>query len=399
MSPVLNVVVEPLSRTRRRLLFLASILFFLVAVPIFVFYATGYRYDFMEPNAVITSTGGLYISVGNDNGEVYVNDEPVNTARVFRKALYIQSVNPGVQRIHVQAPGYQTWVKELPVYPFLATEAAAFLMPERPQVRPIAQYTTSTGIPVFLGIASTTKIASFASSSITFIATSTKATTTLSKSTEYEYIRGIFGTTTATSTSLITRVVDEAKGIFKSNTQATSTGTSTVATTEVATTTIKQNDTVLFERGGDVYVRYVGDEASIPYYFCVPAEIDTASTSARYQAQLIAAELSYASEQGTVSSSTTAVHVNNTDLRCRHEIKIDRQWSDVISFQFFPGSTDLILMHRKDGVFVTEVDDRAWQNTQKLYPESAHAIKVDGGRIYVEDNGRLFEILTQVPIK
>jgi hypothetical protein len=156
---------------------------------------------------------------------------------------------------------------------------------------------------------------------------------------------------------------------------------------------------VLFEREGDVYVRYEGDEASIPYYFCVPAEIDTASTSARYQAQLIAAEEAYAKEQGTTSSTTTAVHVNNTDLRCRHELKIDRQWSDVISFQFFPGSTDLILMHRKDGVYVTEADDRAWQNSQQIYPASAHAIKVDGGRIYVEDDGHLFEVLTQIPVK
>jgi hypothetical protein len=395
MPSHLNVVVEPLSRTRRRLLFLASILFFLVAVPLFVFYATGYRYDFMQPNAVITATGGLYISVGNDNGEVYVNDEPANNARLFRKALYIQSVDPGVQRIHVQAPGYQTWVKELPVYPYMVTEAAAFLMPERPQVRPIAQYVTSTGTPIFLGVASSSSITPFASSSILFAATSSKATTTLTRSSEYDYIRGLFGTTTATSTSLITRVVDEAKGIFKSSVATTS--SSTLA--DGATTTIRQNETVLYERGGDVYVKYVGDESSVPYYFCVPAEIDTASTSARYQAQLISAEEAYASEQGTTSSSTTAVHVNNTDLRCRHEIKIDRQWQDVISFQFFPGSTDLILMHRKDGVFVTEADDRAWQNTQKIYPASANAIKVDGGRIYVEDSGRLFEILTQVPIK
>ena len=395
MPSHLNVVVEPLSRTRRRLLFLASILFFLGAVPVFVFYATGYRYDFFAPNATITATGGLYISVGNDNGEVFVNDEPANNARLFRKALYIQSVDPGVQRIHVQAPGYQTWVKELPVYPYMVTEAAAFLMPERPQVRPITPYTTSTGTPVFLGTASTTDIALFASSSVPFVATSSKATTTLSKNSEYEYIRGLFGTSTATSTNLITRVVDEAKGIFKANTTASSTATTTTA--ESATTTIKQNDTVLFERGGDVYVRYEGDETSIPYYFCVPAEIGTASTSVRYQAQLIAAEEAYAREQSTTSSSTTDVHLNNTDLRCRHELKIDRQWSDVISFQFFPGSTDLILMHRKDGVYVTEADDRAWQNSQQIYPASAHAIKVDGGRIYVEDDGRLFEILTQVP--
>jgi hypothetical protein len=363
----------------------------------FVFYATGYRYDFLTPNSMITVTGGLYITIGNAEGEVFVNDTPANNARLFREALYIQSVSPGVQRIHVQAPEYQTWVKELPVYPYMVTEAAAFLMPERPQVRPITQYVTSTGTPIFLGVASTTVIVPFASSSIAFSATTSKATTTLSKNAEYEYIRGLFGTTTATSTTLIARVVDEAKGIFKAVSPATSTAGTATVTPSVATTTIIQNDTILSERDGDVYVRYVGNESAIPYYFCVPAEIETASTSARYQAQLIAASEAYAREIGTTSSSTTAVKVRDAELRCRHEIKIDRQWQNVISFQFFPGSTDLILMHRTDGIFVTEVDDRAWQNTQKLYPESARALKVDGGRIYIEDGGRLFELLTEVP--
>jgi hypothetical protein len=176
----------------------------------------------------------------------------------------------------------------------------------------------------------------------------------------------------------------------------TSSASSSGATSS-ATTTIKQNDTVLYERDGDVYVRYTGAEDAIPYYFCIPADIDTASTSARYQAQLLAAESAYAAEQGTTTASGTPMMVNGTDVRCRHEIKIDRHWAQVISFQFFPGSTDLILMHRTDGVFVTEVDDRAWQNTQQLYPVSAKAVKVDGGRIYIEDDGRLFELLTDLP--
>jgi hypothetical protein len=184
-------VVQPLPRARRRFLFLALVGFFLCAVPVFVFYATGYRYDFWAHNPAITVTGGLYISVGNDAGEVYVNDERAQNARLFRQALYIQSVEPGVQRVHVQASGYQTWVKELPVYPYIVTEAAAFLMPERPQVRPISQFTTSTGTPIFLGVASTNHLVSFASSSVPFIATSSKATTTLTKNSEYEYVRGL----------------------------------------------------------------------------------------------------------------------------------------------------------------------------------------------------------------
>lgn len=395
--PPTTPVVQPLPRARRRFLFLALVLFFFCGVPMFVFYATGYRYDFWSQNPAITATGGLYIAVGNDTGEVYINNEKVQNGRLFRKALYIQSVDPGVQRIHVQAPGYQTWVKELPVYPYIVTEGAAFLLPERPQVRPIAQYMTSTGTPVFLGVATTTSIAPFASSSVMFITTSTKATTTFSKNSEYDYVRGLFGTSTATSTNIINRVVDEAKGILKISQNSASSTVGTTSTT-TATTTIEQSDMVLFERGDDVYVRYIGeDDTAIPYYFCIPTDINIASTSERYQAQIIAAEAAYAAEFGIAVASGTPVTVKDTEVRCRHEIKIDRQWQDVISFQFFPGSTDLVLMHRKDGVYVTEVDDRAWQNSQQLYPASAQAVKVDGGRIYVEDSGHLFEIMTEIP--
>lgn len=385
-SPVSPMVKEPLPRDHRRFIFSFLLLLFVCAVPIFAFYATGYRYDIFATNPVITATGGLYVSVPYDESKIFLNDDEVTGSRIFREAIYIQGVGPGVHRLHVQTPGYQTWVKELPVYPHLVTEAAAFQFPERPQLRPVAAYTTSTGTPVYLNTATTTVFVPFASTTLPMVATTSKATSTLTANAEYLYVRSLFGTTTATTTTgVITRVVDEARQIL------TPQATSTPQPTTTATTTIVMSNTMLFERGDDVVVRYTGPERSIPYYFCIPSEIP-ASSSERFSAQVIAARLAYAAEQGLTEIPTTT-----TERQCRREIVIDRGGQEVISFEFFPGTTDLVLVHRTDGVFVTEVDDRAWQNTQQLYPASADALVVDGNRLFVKDDEWLFEILTELP--
>lgn len=389
--PSAKAVVQPLPRQRRRFLFLSLLLLFVCAVPVFVFYATGYRYDIFAGDGSITATGGLYVSVGVDEGEVYLNEARVEDSRIFRSAIYIQNIMPGLQRLHVQAAGYHTWVKELPVYPHIVTEASAFMMPLVPQVRPITEFVTSTGSPVYLGVSSTTVLFADASSTVAYLATSSKATTTLTRNTEYAYVRGLFGTTSATTTApFINRVVDEARGIFETNTTAT---TSSTSDADTATTTIIERDVTLFRRGDDIVVRFTGSERNIPYYFCIPDDIAT-TTSERYEAQVIAARKALAEElelKDGIETTTTA------ERECRREITIDRQGQDIISFSFMPGTTDLVLLHRKDGVVVTEVDDRAWQNTQPLYKQSVDAVVVDGGRIFVKDGSNYFELLTELP--
>ncbi|MFM2339868.1 MAG: hypothetical protein RLZZ360_504 [Candidatus Parcubacteria bacterium] len=389
--PSVKSVVQPLPRRRRRFLFLSLILLFVCAVPVFVFYATGYRYDIFAPHGAITATGGLYISVGVEEGEVYLNETRVEDSRIFRSAIYIQNIMPGLQRLHVQAPGYHTWVKELPVYPHIVTEASAFMLPLVPQVRPITEFITSTGSPVYLGVSSTTVLFPNASATVAIMATSSKATTTLTRNTEFTYVRGLFGTTTAsTSAPFINRVVDEARDIFETNSNAT---TSSSSDTESATTTIIERDVTLFRRADDIVVRFTGSERNIPYYFCIPEDM-VATTSERYEAQVIAARKALAEElelESGLETTTTA------ERECRREIMIDRQEQDVISFYFMPGTTDLVVLHRQDGVFVTEVDDRAWQNTQPLYKEGVDAVVVDGGRIFVKDGTNYFELLTELP--
>jgi hypothetical protein len=388
MSKAPSSIVEPLPIHRRRSLFILLVLTFIISVPIFAFYATGYRYNFLDPTANIMATGGLYVSVNTEeSGEVFIDEVPVDSARLFRRALYIQDVTPGVKRVHVQKEGMHTWVKELPVYPHIVTEAQAMLFPERPQVRLITEYTSATGSPVIVVTEATTPILSFASTTVPLYATTSKATTTLQLNAEYTFIKELFGTTTTASSTVIDRVVSEVSSAFQWST-ATATPQEVIATSS-ATTTVVQNEVKLYETGEGIFVDYLGPERSVPYYFCVPNAF-IASTTELYGAQV----QSGVAQVLAAASSTVASALLATEYRtCRKTIQIDTQWREVRYFTFMPGTTDIVLLHRDDGVFAVEVDDRSWQNTQRLYPESVEAVIVHNGNIYLKSNEYYMELL------
>lgn len=376
--------VQPLPRARRRFVFLTLFLFFVCAVPIFVFYATGYRYNFFDANASITATGGLYITVGGEDGEVFLNEAQVRDMRIFRSAIYIQNLTPGMQHVHVQADGLHTWVKDLPVYPYIVTEAESFALPVVPQVRPITKYLTATGTMVYTGVASGTQIFTGVSTTENFMLATSTATSTLARNAEYDFVYALFATTTATST-LLNRVVGEVtSALSRANAEEKSTSTN-------ATTTKISDDLVLSEREGDIFVTYRGPKNDIPYYFCVP-NAPLASTSALYGKHVMTSVASAMAAEPVPQNA-----LEPTQRTCRTEIKIDRQWKTVLDFDFFPSSTDLIVLHREDGISVVEVDDRAWQNTQMLYTKPVDELVINNGRLYVRTGEVVFELLTALP--
>ncbi len=376
--------VQPLPRARRRFVFLTLFLFFVFAVPVFVFYATGYRYNFFDANATITTTGGLYITVGSEEGDVFLNEVAVRDMRMFRSAIYIQNLTPGMQHVHVQADGLHTWVKDLPVYPYIVTEAESFALPVIPHVRPISKYLTATGTMVYTGVASGTKLFVGVSTTESFVLSTSTGTSTLASNPEYDFVNALFATTTATST-LLNRVVGEVTNAL------TRTGAEKQSTTTIATTTKISDDLVLSERNGDIYIMYQGPKNDIPYYFCVP-NAPLASTSALYGKHVM---MSVASAMAAESVPQNALAPS--ERTCRDSIKIDRQWQTVLDFDFFPSSTDLIVLHRTDGISVVEVDDRAWQNTQMLYTKPVDELVINNGRLYARTGDIVFELVTELP--
>ena len=352
-------------------------------MPLVVFHATGYRFDFSNTSPIV-STGGLYISVPVDSADLYIDEELVRDIRVFRRASYIQNLDAGIHRVHVQSSGLQTWVKELPVRPHIVTEAQSFNMPSVPQVRLIGEWLSGTGRQVFPKVATTTiaKRFSFASTTEQVLASTTIATTTLTANQEYDFVSSLFGTSTENET-LVGRVVQGVNEAFV----FTDTGTSTATATP--TTTVTNRDMKLYELDGEVYAVWQGRDNDIPYYFCINHEA-ASSTVLRY------GEHVYESVANVLASMPITETQNISGRICRDQIRLDRKGMEVKYFNFFPDSTDLALLLLDDGLYVTEIDDRAWQNVQLLYPGEDIEVRVSGGRIYIKDGSYLLEVLTEL---
>lgn len=381
--------IKPLPYKHRTWIFRLFFLVFLLALPAIIFYATGYRFEFTRNSTSIISTGGMYISVPAEEASIYLDEELVRDIRVFRRASYIQNLDVGQHRLHVQGEGLYTWVKELPVYPHIVTEVQAFNMPLVPQIRLIAPYQSFSGEGVYVDRSTSTLAADFenASSTVVVTASSTMATTTLLANQEYEYVESLFGTTTEDGT-LVDKMVQGVNEAF-----TFSPATSTIATsTELATTTLTVRNMKLYESGGELYATWVGRDTEIPYYFCIDHE--AASTT-----RLTYGEHVLKNVQALLASMPETETQQVTKRICRDKIRLDRLYQEVKMFTFMPGTTDLVLLQLQDGLHAVEIDDRAWQNTQLLYPGDDIDVVVDNDRIYIKDRGYYLEVFTELPAR
>ncbi|MEX0917974.1 MAG: hypothetical protein WDZ93_02365 [Candidatus Paceibacterota bacterium] len=375
--------VKPLSYNNRTWTFWTLLLVFLLAMPVFVFYATGYRIDFANDRNIIT-VGGLYVSADADDVLMFVNEEPVVNMRMFQQAAYIQNLDAGIHRIHVQKDGLATWVKELPVYSHIVTEAHAFNMPVIPQVRYIPEWLNAAGLPVLITEpASQPNILMVASTTNRFVATTSPSTRSYTANTEYEYVESLFATTTDTTNVSGT----PRRALDVSLEELSFTDTDEMGR---ATTTRLFRDAVLFRGGEDVFVTWSGSRRNIPYYYCV-MYTGPEQTIEEYGEHVF--ESLVADSGVTVDLADPAVL--NTRL-CRDTIRIDRDGQEVRWFDFLPGSMHHVLMLVEDGLYVVEADDRAWQNMQVLYPGEDLMVQVDAGRIYVYNGEHYMEVATEI---
>jgi hypothetical protein len=376
--------IESLSYKHRTQFFWLLVLIFLVALPALIFYTTGYRLSFENEETSIVTTGGIYITTDNLEVDVYLDDEQVERPRLFRSAYYIQNIEVGQHRVVVQRPDLLTWVKDLPVDPYIVTEASAFNMPAVPHVRPITKYTTATGTQVYLGVATTTQLFSGVTTTIPVLITPTKITTAYDLNEEYIFVKSLFSSTSTSTRSVFARLLDEVESFrFATTTE--------VPLSESATTTetvVERGGIRLRDREGEIYAEWQDAISSIPYYFCV-AETESSTTTSRYGEHV-------ASEINRMKVSTTTPIIIDGNRICRPEIKLDRQRMDVFFYDFFPDSSDLVLLQLEDGLYVTEIDDRSWQNSQLIYPGTDLQVIVENGVIYTLDDNRYFEIITEI---
>lgn len=357
------------------------VLIFLILLPMMIFYTTGYRLSFENEETSIVTTGGMYITTDNLEVDVYVDEKKVDKPRLFRSAYYIQNIEAGKHSVVVQRPDLQTWVKELPVDSRIVIEAVAFNMPLVPHVRPITEFSTLDGKPVFRRTASTTNVFPLATTTVQIYATTTNATSTYLVNEEFIFVKSLFSTTSTSSRSVFEQMLD---GVDRFRFAATS----TVAPSTTPEELIESGNMRLVERDKELFAVWKGDTSSIPYYFCV-IDSTVSSTSIRYGQHVADSILE-------LLISTSSPLMFDGDRVCRPEIKLNHLRQDIYYYNFFPGNSDLILLQLEDGLYVTEIDDRAWQNTQLLYPGNNFEVVVENNLIYIKEDGKYFEVITEI---
>lgn len=370
----------------RTILFWSLVLIFMCALPALMFYTSGYRISFEDEETSIVTTGGMYLTTDNLEVDVYLDDEQVERPRLFRSAYYIQNVAAGQHRVVVQAPGVHAWVKELPVDSRIVAEAAAFNMPTTPILRPIAPYQTSAGTPAYVAASSTIDLFPGATTSEPYvIATTSPRAANLTSNQEFTFVESLFSSSTATSTgSVFDQLLSEMER-FRFATS--SNGTATTATSTLAYP--ERGNVRLIDRERELYAVWQGSSfQAIPHYFCV-SKGRAGTIAERYGEHVADAVWRYA-------QSTTTPLINDGNRLCRPEIKLNRLRQDVFFYDFFPGNNDLVLLQLENGLYVTEIDDRAWQNTQLVYPGDDFTVIVESGVIYIKDGEYYFELITDI---
>jgi hypothetical protein len=378
--------ISGMSSRRRAIFFWALVLVFALTLPAMIFYTTGYRLTFEEDaQTMVLTTGGVYISTQSTDVDVFLDEEQIERPRLFRSAYYIQNIDAGIRRVVVQGEGVQTWVKEIPVDSRIVTEAAAFNLPEIPRLRPITEFQTTSGAAVFFSSSTVNNLFAGATSTQDFVVSATTRTSGYVPNPEHEFIVSLFGTSTATTTSIFTdflRDMDRFRFMVPGEEVAT--------TSTMTPKIIEQSNIRLVNRALELYAVWQGEARDVPYYFCVGSST-IASTSERYGEHVAAAVFT---QLGTTTATSTLVMVD--DRICRTEIKLDRIQQDVFLYDFFPDSSDLVLLQLEKGLYVTEIDDRAWQNSQLLYPGTNFRTIIENGLIYIEQGDDYFEVIPEI---
>jgi hypothetical protein len=381
--------IKMLSSKSRGRFFLSLLTIFVIALPAFIFYTSGYRLDFSNQETTIYTTGGMYVTTENLDVSVFIDTEEVQRPRLFRSAYYIQNIAAGSHRVVVQQPGLHTWVKKLPVDPYIVTEASAFNMPVVPHIRPISEFVNANGEMIFYAASTTSNLFEKATTTEQYLVLPipARASTTLTKSEEHIYVRSLFATTTATTTEVgaVDRISSE---IERFRFSTTSTGDLASSSTSTPIVYVERGNMRLVEDEAELFATWVGTDRSTPYYFCT-ADLGSTTVALR-----LGSHVADQIEAQRISTSTPLVVSENRV--CRTTIRIDRKWQKIVYYKFFPGSSDLIVLQLEDGLYVTEVDDRAWQNTQLIYPGNDFKTVVTDTNLYIEEDGRYFELLTRI---
>ncbi len=267
--------------------------FFALIPPIFYF-VTGYR---LGADWSFVETGGLYIGASKSGSEIYVNDQLKQTTNILQNGVFLQGLKPSTYHIVVAKEGCWPWYKDLNVKAHLVSEARAFNFLQDPKGKILKPEDISA-----LGFS--------------------------------EY--------------------DDALTLFNAQKLAIKKTMTVASTTATSSETISKNNKqkIYLEGGKKIWSQWLGDENSIPYYFC------------------------------------------DQDNKCSDRVLVLDSDSAIRNIDFFPGRRDIIIFSSQNGVFATEIDGRGGRITQPIYKgkSPSFALSQSGSNIYIFDDNHLIKI-------
>jgi len=128
LDPKNPQITPPFSKRTRRIYFLICACAFVLLIPAFILYGSGYR---LGSDWKVTETGGIYIYSSEPGAALSLGGKEISEGLgLFQRGFFVQDLVPSPYDVVVFKPGFTTWEKKLQVRPKLVTEATAFLVPQ-----------------------------------------------------------------------------------------------------------------------------------------------------------------------------------------------------------------------------------------------------------------------------
>ena len=323
----------PLSRTLRQRLFWLCLALFVFGTPVLIMYAKGYRFD---TALSLVKTGGIYVHSDVTNASIYLDDTYREQNSMLWRNFFLEELEPGTMYVvRVDKAGYQSWVKKLPVYADLVTEARVLMLPQRFTWTTVSATTTvavSGGGTSATGTVRAVANPEYADLMELFTKSDEQFVVSIATTT-YTTVRGKRVATTTTEE--VIRFPDWMQDV------ASSSGLSKSGVSLVR----EREGVVAWLTNGDVYARWahIGDPP--PYFFCA------------------------------------AVCMQQTIIEWREPIKY---------YDFIPNRDDAILVASDRGIFAVELDGRSDRNIQ-LIAEGVHlSFRIERNGTLVVRDGDIF---------
>lgn len=320
---------KPLTKNQRNLSIFILGLIFIISAPIIIFYSFGYR---LNDGFTFQKTGGIFIHSKMPNTAVFLEDEYFKDNGLFVRNILIQDLTPNKSyTVRIQKDGYQSWIKELLVYPSIVTESRVLMLSQEYVVREILPYINTEGV-----------------------ATNTPPTK-LAKPSNEEYITTttLFATSTKVSASKAT------------NTKPLS----ATPTVEIEKTKLE----LFFESVG------VKDQSTLKNLIINGKEISWLTKDGI---------ILYWTDK---KETAPYYYCGGIERECKTSLSLN--WRDIKRFDYFPGRSDVWVVLTTGGIYAVEVDERSQRNIQKIYEGRNLDFRLaQGGRLIIQDGSSFFEI-------